>query len=640
MSTHGRTRAFTPRQPRAGAYVARRLKPVYTLLLIAAILLAECLIGGTRFVFCFPSYGIVAVAGLLTLSSLRQPIAKPSLVCLGTSAVFFAYILARAAASPVPYLAWMDYYMVLACLVVYLLTALYLTRTRLRATVIVALLALALVEVFIGLRQFRYADNWMPFGFIRGDYGGRASGTFISSITLAGYLEVVGIFALSLAVWSAWKLWARIALGYVALCCYAGVAVTGSRGGYISSAASLVVLAAITLWIRSRVNPGRFLRKAALTIALLAVALGGAVYFMQKSELLHRRLILIGKPDVRWYNWLAALDQFKVSPWIGTGAGTHLYYGRFFRRPQLQYDPEHAHCDYLELLAEYGLIGAIGMAAFLFVHIRSSSIAVLTVMKTAHDDPYQPFRDNRLAFQIGVLTSIAAYAVHSITDFNLHIPGHALIFAFLFGIAANPVARKPDPADSSPALRFFQFALPGLSIWIFADCLPKLPGDYLTEKARVAVRKHEFEKAIALGERALQYERRNPFLHYHLGEANRVTATLLPLRALQERYFIKAVEHYRQALSLYPYDETFWVRLGQAYDGLGDFRNGEMAFLNALRLDPNLAVLYFYYAAHLRSAGRDEEADRIVHERAIPERIMAAPSGSGNALPTDPRSTP
>jgi O-antigen ligase len=586
----------------------RGLKLVHTLLLIAALLLIECLVGGTRLVFSLPSYAILAGAAVLSVFSIRQPIAKPNLACLGTTAVFFAYILARAARSPVPFLGWMDYYMVLACLVVYLLTALYLTRTRLRTAIIVALLALAVVEIFIGLRQFRYADNWMPFGFIRANYGGRASGTFISSITLAGYLEAVGIFALSLAIWSAWTIWARIALGYIALCCYLGVAITGSRGGYLSSAASLCALAVLTLWLRHRVNPGRFLRSAALAIVLLSCALGGAVLVMQKSALLHSRLDLIGKPDVRWYNWLAALDQFKVSPWFGTGAGTHLYYGRFFRRPPLQYDPEHAHSDYLELLAEYGLIGAAGMAAFLFVHLQSSFSAVGAVLKTARRDPHQPFRDNRLAFQVGALTAVAAYLAHSVTDFNLHIPGHALIFAFIFGLMANPVAENPGPAVPSVGLRFFQWALPALGVWIIVDALPKFRGDYLIEQTRIAVRDRRYQDAIEIGRRALAVETRNPFLYFHLGEANRALGTGMKLRTLRKTYLETAVNYYRGALAIFPQDENFWVRMGQAYDGIGQFRQAETAYATALDLDPNLGVLYAYYAAHLNARGRLDEA--------------------------------
>ena len=618
-----------------GTRTLRGLKLVHTLLLIAAIVLVECLVGGTRLVFSLPSYGIVAIASLLTIFSIRQPIARPNLVCLAATAVFAAYLLARAARSPVPFLAWMDFYMVLACLTVYLLTALYITRTSLRTAVIVALLVLALVEVFIGLRQFRYADNWMPFGFIRGDYGGRASGTFVSSITLAGYLEVVGIFALSLAVWSAWELWARIALGYVALCCYAGVAVTGSRGGYLSSAASLFALAVITLWIRSRVNPGRFLRSAAVAIGLLAVALGGAVFFMQKSALLHRRLELIGKPDVRWYNWLAALDQFRVSPWVGTGAGTHLYYGRLFRRPPLQYDPEHAHSDYLELLAEYGIIGAVGMVVFLFVHISNSAGAVSAVMRTARGDPYHPFRDNRFAFQIGALTSITAYLAHSVTDFNLHIPGHAMIFAFIFGITANPVAEAPKPEPPGPAVRLFQLLLPALGGWMIVAGLPKFTGDYLTEKTRIAVRSGRFADAISLGRRALEHERRNPFLYFHLGEAHRALGAAMKLRTLKKSYFEGAVSFYRKALELYPQDENFWVRMGQAYDGLRDFPNAEKCYDTALRLDPNLGVLYAYYAAHLNARGRFEEAQEQLRKGHELSRQNLAPIANQTLPPPD-----
>jgi len=68
--------------------------------------------------------------------------------------------------------------------------------------------------------------------------------------------------------------------------------------------------------------------------------------------------------------WLAAIDQFRKSPAIGTGAGTYLYYGRLFRRIQVQADPVHVHNDYLELLAEYGILGMIAMAVFLAAHTR------------------------------------------------------------------------------------------------------------------------------------------------------------------------------------------------------------------------------------------------------------------------------
>jgi len=585
------------------------LKPVYTLLLIIAVLGIEAVLGGTRLIFSLPSYGVIAITALLSLASLRQPIARPSGACLAVTAAFFTYILARALNSPVDYLARPDIYMVIACLMVYLLTALYLTQTRLRTAVIVALLALAVVEFFIGLRQFRYADNWMPFGFIRSDYGARASGTFISSITLAGYHEVVGVFALSLAVWAQWPVWSRVGLAYVALCCYAGVAITGSRGGYISSVASLAVLAGLTVWIRSRVNPGRFLRTTAITTVLLAVGLAVTIFLMQKSALLHQRLDMIGRPDVRWYNWLAAIDQWQTSPWFGTGAGTHLYFGRLFRRVQLQYDPEHAHSDYLELLAEYGLIGFCGMIVFLFVHLRHSLGAVAVVMKTAPTDPLFPFRDNRLAFQIGALTAISAYLVHSITDFNLHIPGHALIFAFIFGITANPVATAPHTATEPPGILLSRLALPALGLWMLISGLATLPAEYWTERARVALRNRKLDDSLSFSARALAKERRDPFLFAYVGQAHRLAAGAIPLQTLREPRLRAAIAAYKNAIRLYPQEESFWVRIAQAYDGLGEYRAAEEAYQTALALDPNLMVIHSFYAAHLRATGRIAQAE-------------------------------
>src|SRR5262249_43415474 len=150
--------------------------------------------------------------------------------------------------SPWGYLWWGDFFMVLGCLMAYLLIALETPGPRWRSVVVVGLFLLAIAEFFIGLRQFTRGDNWMPFGFLRPDISAeRATGMFISPIRLAGYLEAVGAFALSFAVWSKWAGWARFFAGYMALMCYAGVAITGSRGGYVSSLAAFAAFAALSL---------------------------------------------------------------------------------------------------------------------------------------------------------------------------------------------------------------------------------------------------------------------------------------------------------------------------------------------------------------------------------------------------------
>lgn len=618
------------------------LKLVYVLILAAAMWLILGLIGGTRLLFSLPSYSLLAGAGVLTLFSLRRSRPAPDMACLVVTGVFFSYVLARAACSPVTYLWWTDFYMVLGCLIVYLLTALYITHSRLRSYVIAALLLIALVEVVIGLKQFNAGDNWMPFGFIRNDNGRRASGMMISPIHFAGYLEAVGIFALSMALWSAWRGWVRALLAYITLACYVGVALSGSRGGYLSSSFSLAAFTAISLWALRRVAPHRFAGTVLAALVGFIALLTTAFFAMQQSVDLSRRLDnLFGNReaahDVRLYNWEAALDQYRVAPVFGTGAGTHLYFGRFFRRPQIQADPEHAHCDYLELLAEYGIIGAVGMAAFLFLHIASLFRAISQNTAVPIDDPLQGCRSNRLALQIGALGAIAAYLAHSIVDFNLHIPANALLFAFVFGIAANPWSVAAPPGQPLGTVRVFQLALPALGLWMLVAGTPKLPGEWWTEKARVAVRDRRFEDAISDGGRALHYETRNPFLYFHLGEASRALGASVRLQAIRRPRLRASVEYYRRALDLYPQEVTFWVRLGQTLDGLGEFRAAEAAYLRALQLDPKLGVVHAYYASHLRARAREDEADEYLkraqrlseENQALPvPTLLPAPSGN------------
>lgn len=586
------------------------------------------MISGTRLVFSIPSYGILALAGVLSLFMSRRVKASPSLACMIVSAIFFTYILVRAAHSPIDYLWWQDFYMVIGCLLVYLLTAFYITSPRDRGIVLIALLAMAVLHVFIGLRQFAVGDSWMPFGFLRATgvgYGRRASGLFVSPIHLAGYLEAVGVFALSFAFWSTWKAWARFLSGYVAVLCYVGVAVTGSRGGYLSVAFSLLVFTVLCLAAYRKTRPRRFPRMLAVTCAALVLTLGGAVALMSQSDFLQQRLSMLATQldeknrDIRIYNWQAAIDQFKVSPTFGTGAGTHIHYGRLFRRPQLQADPIHAHSDYLELLAEYGIVGGIGMVAFLLVHIGSGFKGFGIVLKNELRDlsDYEPARSNTLALQIGALSAVAAYLVHSISDFNLHIPGNALLFAFIFGILAAPLPTV-RAGWSGTLAGLFRFALPAVAIYFAVTGLPKFYSEYFAEKSRVALRNFDLDQAIAFGQAALERETQNPFIYFHTGGAHLGNALLAPDLATGVREYEAAAASYLDALSIFPQDEHTLIRLAQALTGLGKFKEAEQAYLKAIQLDPNLGAMHVHYAAFLADLGRHGEAvERLARGRAL-----------------------
>ncbi len=238
---------------------------------IVALALAgiQVLIGGTRLVYSLPVYALLGGAALLAVFSLRRSKPAPERICLWASAIFFGYILARAWFSPVPYLARTDIFSVLAGLVIYLSVAFIITSAPWRMAILLFLLVVALVQVGIGAVQFRSGDNFMLIPFLqRFDYGRRASGFYACPNHFAGLLEVIGVFCLSFACWSRWRLWAKLLVGYAGGICFVGLALTGSRGGYLSAAASLLVLAVLTLLALRRAGAAVFWR----------TTLGGGVF--------------------------------------------------------------------------------------------------------------------------------------------------------------------------------------------------------------------------------------------------------------------------------------------------------------------------------------------------------------------------
>lgn len=589
-------------------------------LFASAFVFIQCYISGTRLAFSLPAYGILALAGVLSFWG-RSERVKRAGVCLAATAVLFTYVLVRAGTSPVEYLARRDMLMVLACLIVYFLTVRHFAAGHLRAAILFVMFALVVAEVIIGAQQFAYGNEWMPFGLIRPPSRERASGMFISSIHLAGLLEALGPFALALALWGTKKTLVRILAGYIALMCYFGVGITGSRGGWLSATFSLGVFTLFGLDVIRRTNRALFPSAVYITLLTTPLLMTGAFLLGAQSKMILERMELLGKItesrkegvyDVRVFNWQAALDQWRVSKWTGTGSGTHLYFGRLYRRPQLQVDPEHAHGDYLEMLAEYGIIGAAGMAFFLFAHVRRGFRSYKDLVTQHAEEPHRSSIE--LALQVGALSAVSSYLAHSVVDFNLHLPGNALLFGFIFGILANPgyLTGVQDDSTTRQRVHFFsRLILPSLGLWLAVVGMPKLRGEIYCERTRVAVREGLYDEAVELARLGLQSEKKNPFLYYHLGQAHRLHAMKAP-RSVRRAQLELAEKAFRAGLEHFPQDEDLWIRLGQTLDALGDYKNARTAYETALHLDPNLGLLYAYYAKHLKAVGRDDEAEEAL----------------------------
>ena len=591
----------------ASPWVSRGGGAAALLLLFGALVSLQLLVGGSRLVYELPAFGVIALAALIA-SLARRPDAKIDVVCFATAALFCAYIVVRAVLSPAPYHARPDLYGVLAAFTVYGLTATRLDYPRARMALLAGLLAFAVCHVVISLVQFGLGENFIFVPALEdlapknaaSARSARASGLYISPNNLAGLLEVLGVFGLSIACWSRWPKWARVLAGYLALICYIGVAFTGSRGGYLSVGVSLLVFGLLSLIALRSGGAALFLKWGGLGIlgVIVAVWIGGSL--MRESASITQRLEKITATDEgRLGLWRAAIDQWRLQPWTGTGSGTYRFYGRQFRDEKMQQDPVTVHNDYLELLAEYGVFGAGAFLLFFASHVRRGwrSFVVFGPQRLAAG--VFPLGD-RLALNIGALSAISAYVVHSAFDFNMHIPANALLLAFAFGILANPGSGPTELPSAEIVTRIPRFAVATVATILFIQCVRLLPGEYYAHRARLELEDERASAAIELANKALKYEQSNPRIFFYLGRAFSAIGDDKVRQENRVPYYEAALAAFEKARLLNPLDGSYPWDMAILYDRLGRFAEAEWMYGIARNRDPRSRALSARYRTHLR----------------------------------------
>ncbi|MEP6667763.1 MAG: O-antigen ligase family protein [Chthoniobacter sp.] len=591
---------------------------VFLLILVfLAVAVTQMLAGGRQVFLCLPGYGLLAMAAFLSWWPRRRtPIPKGALECLGAAVLFCTYVSIRALFSPEAFLARNDLFAALAAMALYLLIALNVTASRLRLLLVGGILALALANCAIGAVQFFKGQNFMPFPFLpRSNYGWRASGFYGYPNLLAGFLEMALMLGLSMTFWSRWPSWAKMLTAYICGMCLLTIVVTGSRGGYISTTIGLTVFAALSLALVGKLAPGRVIGLILAGMLLIGGGAWGLKQVVSKSFFLQSRAEETLTVDAsRMRLWQAAWKQFRLQPVVGTGSGTYLYYGRQFRSPGLQTDPVHAHNDYFEVLAEYGILGIIAAVIFLETHLRCGWNSF-----TRRISQGTGMASNSLALTVGGLSAAAACLVHCLLDYNLHMPANLLTAAVIFGLLATP-GEGPDAAADSERdggyPPFLRLALPALGLLIFGLILPKAPAEYYAQRTRLilsdphrSVSPEPDEEMIALARRGLTADPHNPDLHFAIGEAKSAMGELATDPQTKEKLFTEAAESYMAALAYAPGDVRTVLTVALALDELGRFSESEPLCARALELDPRGGATHISVGFHFVMEGKFAEAE-------------------------------
>lgn len=222
---------------------------------------------------------------------------------------------------------------------------------------------------------------------------------------------------------------------------------TGSRGGMLSYAA----MTGFTLFAAGRYRNSdpnddeRTTFSRLLPIAgsavLGIVILGVAILLGAGGNLIRGFGLTGGVEDVssgRLHFWQVALKIFAENPILGAGLDGFGVAFPFFDTRNGAFRVEQAHNEYLQMLADGGVIGFICVAVFIFLLIKNG----LSSMKQAGNP-------GDLGIRIGALAGCIGVLVHSFFDFPLRTAANGFVFLMLAVIAIQAVASDTKSNERS-----------------------------------------------------------------------------------------------------------------------------------------------------------------------------------------------
>jgi O-antigen ligase len=191
------------------------------------------------------------------------------------------------------------------------------------------------------------------------------------------------------------------------------------------------------MMIAARITTSHARRTTAVVVFLILAILGSAIYigvdalFERYESILQER----SSDTDRIALWRDAWKLVIKYPVFGQGLGTFRWTYPAYESVQPDIPAQYAHNDYLQAVAE---LGVIGLALLLWAYGAFWRTAIRNIRNAG--DPL--VRGIGIAM-IGALTAIA---LQEITDFGLYIPGVAVTVAFLAGlnIRASALASKPS----------------------------------------------------------------------------------------------------------------------------------------------------------------------------------------------------
>jgi len=271
---------------------------------------------------------------------------------------------------------------------------------------------------------------------------GAPFGTFPNRNHFAGYMELLMPVPLAILTVRAAGKWSMI-YAFAAVLTGTATVMSLSRGGLLTLSAEIVFIAVLSKRVqrpgKERVRGGHtsvgrtgWIRLGPPVFVALLILAGvvwiGSAPIEERlgstvSEITDTKSLLA---DSRVRIWKDTLTLIRANPVLGVGIGAFQTAFPLYDRSSGSVEIGASHNDYLQIVADAGIVGAL--IGLWFVVLVFRAIARAT---SRHDRSV-------VGLVLGAAAGIFGILVHSLFDFNLQIPANALLFLVFVAVISLP----------------------------------------------------------------------------------------------------------------------------------------------------------------------------------------------------------
>jgi len=493
---------------------------------------------------------------------------------------FAAYAIIRYLTADIEYVARQELIRVLVYAFLFLAILNNLHRQEAIRAITLVLIFLGMAIALYALYQFITRSNRV-WHVINEAYPNRATGTYICPNHLGGFLEMLLPLGLACVLASRAKPVLKVFLGYAALMILAGLAVTMSRGTWVATTLSLLLFFGVLLFHRAH-------RLTSLLLLVLIIGAGG--FLLSRGLAFQSRVKQLKVPakvekDTRVALWRSALEIWQENVLWGVGPAHYDYRFRQYRPESVQERPAWAHNDVLNTLTDWGLAGTTLVAAT-WALLGLGVVKTWPFVRSTASDLGGKTKSNKFAVVLGASAGLFAILVHSVVDFNMHIPANAILAVSLMALLTCHLrfATEAYWVRVNAGIRLVaSIVLVAGAIYLGLQGWRR-GAEYFYQR-RAAAAPNFSPASVAWLKKAFAVEPKNPEVAFAIGEAFRIQSAEggQNYRELAEQ----AMEWLGRSIKLNRWGGYGYLRYGWCLDWLDRSAESQPYFDRADELDPN-----------------------------------------------------